>query len=270
VTGPSLFEKSVTVTPAGEGRYGAHVEEAWNGPVSPNGGVLTATMVRAAQAELGPAAPPPRTVAAHFLEAPRPGAVELEVEQLRGGRRVAATQVRMRQDEKLVAHATIVHSAARADLLELRRRSPEVPAAARDAALPVDATPGTPRIFQQLDVQLSEGGTPFGSRGEAKVGGWMWIRGDQGPIDAARACALSDLFWPAIFGLLEGFCGVPTLQLTVHLRDSAGDANWPVFSRFCTRHVAEGHLEERGEIWSADGRLLAESVQLALLVPLPR
>jgi acyl-CoA thioesterase len=39
-----------------------------------------------------------------------------------------------------------------------------------------------------------------------------------------------------------------------------------VLARFDTRTVHEGHLEERGELWSADGRLLAESDQLALLV----
>jgi hypothetical protein len=41
----------------------------------------------------------------------------------------------------------------------------------------------------------------------------------------------------------------------------------PVLARFETRNVLEGHVEESGELWSADGRLLAESRQLALLVP---
>jgi hypothetical protein len=43
-----------------------------------------------------------------------------------------------------------------------------------------------------------------------------------------------------------------------------------VLARFRTATMAEGHFEERGELWSADGRLLAESVQLALLLPLTR
>jgi len=35
---------------------------------------------------------------------------------------------------------------------------------------------------------------------------------------------------------------------------------------FRTRVVHEGFLEEDGEIWSRDGRLLAQSRQLAILV----
>lgn len=270
MTAPSLFEHTVTVASLGARRYAAHVDPAWNGPVSPNGGVLAATMLRAAQAELGASAPPPRSVAAHFLEAPTAGPVELEVELLRTGRRVAASQVRMLQAQRLVAHATIISSAARPELVNLQRTPPSAPPPDPGARIPPAMMRGAPRVFGEVDVQLAEGGPPFTGGGEAAVGGWMWIRGDDGPLDAARLCALSDLFWPAIFGVLEGFAGVPTLQLTVHLRDTAGDAQWPAFSRFRTRHVAEGHLEEQGEIFSQDGRLLAESVQLALLVPLPR
>jgi hypothetical protein len=37
--------------------------------------------------------------------------------------------------------------------------------------------------------------------------------------------------------------------------------------RFQTLEASEGYLEESGEVWSADGRLLAESRQLAVLNP---
>src|SRR5436305_11361711 len=96
------FERTVAVTPRDHGRYDAHVDTVWNGPVAPNGGILTATLVRAAEHELGPPGPPPRTVAAHFLEAPAEGPAEITVEVLRGGKRVAATDVRMSQGGRLV------------------------------------------------------------------------------------------------------------------------------------------------------------------------
>jgi hypothetical protein len=40
----------------------------------------------------------------------------------------------------------------------------------------------------------------------------------------------------------------------------------PMLARFETRHLQEGHIEERGELWSSDGQLLAQSQQLALLL----
>jgi len=36
--------------------------------------------------------------------------------------------------------------------------------------------------------------------------------------------------------------------------------------RFRTQEVVAGYLEETGEIWSEDGRLLAESRQLAVVL----
>ena len=57
---------------------------------------------------------------------------------------------------------------------------------------------------------------------------------------------------------------MPTLELTVHLRSgAAAPADWAL-ARFVTRTAREGLLEESGEIWSRDGRLLAQSRQLAL------
>jgi len=40
----------------------------------------------------------------------------------------------------------------------------------------------------------------------------------------------------------------------------------PVLVSFHTREVSQGVLEEYGEIWSRDGRLLAHSRQLAILL----
>ena len=40
----------------------------------------------------------------------------------------------------------------------------------------------------------------------------------------------------------------------------------PVLVSFRTREVSQGLLEEDGEIWSRDGRLLAHSRQLAVIL----
>ena len=267
----SLFSQTIALRPEGAGRFFSHVRAEWNGPVSPNGGVLAAMMLAAGQAELARAQPglagslpPARTIAAQFLEAPSAGEVELAVEVLRTGKRVAACEVRLSQEGRLAVQASVVFSAARADLLDLRRSMPAVPPPDRARVLGrvlADAPP----IFGALELQPTFGGIPFSGAEEAVVGGWTAMRGDPGPVDSARLVALSDVWFPAIFPRLETFAGVPTLQLTVHLRSSE-PVPWPVLGRFRSRHLAEGHLEEQGELWSADGRLLAESTQLALLV----
>jgi acyl-CoA thioesterase len=64
--------------------------------------------------------------------------------------------------------------------------------------------------------------------------------------------------------------GAPTVDLTVHIRTPLPAPGMrpedAVLVSFRTREVSQGLLEEDGEIWSRDGRLLAHSRQLALLL----
>lgn len=267
---PSLFEAAVGVRPRGGGRYCARVLPEFNGPAAPNGGVLAAAMLRAAQAELGPEAPPPRSVTAHFLQAPEAGPVELVAEVLRRGKRVGAVEVRMAQGERLAATATVLFSAARAQAATLTRAAPaQLSAPDEVPELDFGAADGAPALFRALRIRPVYGQAPFSGGSEAIAGGWMALRDDDAPLDPARLVAMCDLWWPAVYGLIETPNAAPTLALTVYLRRLDRTISAPVFARFDTAVIAEGHFEESGELWSADGELLAESHQLALL-PAPR
>ena len=267
----SPFERTVSVCRAAGRSYDASVNPAWNGPLTPNGGVLAATMLRAAQAELGPDGPAPRSIAAQFLDVPAAGPVRIDVDVLRKGNRVAVADVRMWQTDRLYCQATIVFSDPRAmDLTPLATPLPDAPAPDRVDAIDFVGLPGVPPLFAHLELRPVFGPGLFaGSAREALAGGWMALRNDPAPLDAARLVAFTDLWWPAVFALVRAPAGVPTLQLTVHLRNVERPALAPVLARFETSTVAEGHLEETSEIWSADGTLLAHGVQLAL-APRPK
>jgi len=59
----------------------------------------------------------------------------------------------------------------------------------------------------------------------------------------------------------------PTIDLTVHFRAPAAAAaivDEPLLAVFRSSTAAGGFFEEDGELWSADGVLLAHSRQLAL------
>ena len=262
----SPFERTVSVCRAADTSYDARVEPAWQGPLTPNGGVLGATMLRAAEAELGPDGPAPRSIAAQFLDAPAAGPVRLEVDILRKGNRVAVADVRMWQTDRLCCQATIVFSDPRAtDLPPLATPLRDVPAPDKIDAIDFVGLPGVPPLFTHLELRPVFGpGLFVGSDREALAGGWMALRDDPAPLDAARLVAFTDLWWPAVFSLVRAPAGIPTLQLTVHLRNVERPALAPVLARFETLTVAEGHLEETSQIWSADGTLLAHGVQLAL------
>jgi acyl-CoA thioesterase len=82
--------------------------------------------------------------------------------------------------------------------------------------------------------------------------------------------ALSDAWYPAIFTRLTERFGVPTVDLTVHLRsihalERMQPDDW-MAARFRTTVADEGFLEEDGQLWAPDGTLIAHSRQLGLLL----
>jgi len=261
------FERAVALERLAPGRYAAAIDPGFNGPVAPNGGVLAAVMIRAAEAELRPDRPPARSISAHFLSAPAQGAVELHVTVLRAGRRVSFVDVRMLQHERLVAQATVIVSRAREATWTSASAGPP-PAPPAEQVAPVDGSqiPGRPPIFDRLEMRPVFGPGFLVGGEEALVGGWLAFADDDAPLDAARLCALCDAWWPALFSAHATLVGVPTLALTVHLRSTSPAVHGPVLARFETLTAREGHAEESGQLWSADGRLLAESRQLALLL----
>lgn len=75
---------------------------------------------------------------------------------------------------------------------------------------------------------------------------------------------------PAVFARLPERMGVPTVDLTVHLRSICAlqqlkPDDW-IAVRFSTTVATEGFLEEDGELWTPDGTLVAHSRQLALIL----
>ena len=113
-------------------------------------------------------------------------------------------------------------------------------------------------------------GRPWdGPRETAETGGWIRLA-EPRPYDAAVVAALSDAWYPAVFTRLATPLGVPTVDLTVHIRSVEALArmkpdDWMAV-RFRTTVAAEGFLEEDGELWAPDGTLVAHSRQLGLLL----
>ncbi len=87
-------------------------------------------------------------------------------------------------------------------------------------------------------------------------------------MDALMIATFADGFPPASFGRARQPFPIPTLDLTVHFRaplplEGAKDGDYTL-ARFSSSLASGGFIEEDGLMWSRDGRLLAQSRQLAL------
>ncbi len=109
-----------------------------------------------------------------------------------------------------------------------------------------------------------------------EIGGWLALA-EPRPIDALSLAFFSDALFSPPFIRLTQPATSPTIDLTIHFRTalapagsaSERDPDELCFARFRTGRVHEGFFEEDGAIWGADGSLLAQSRQLAILMPLP-
>lgn len=253
------FGADTAVHPRSDGTLECAISPDWWVLNGPNGGYVAAILVRALEAAAGADARPLRSLTVHYLRAPveRSGSLEVSVE--REGRSVSFVQARLLQDGRVCAVAMAVLADGREGISLEHAAAPEV-------APPEELPEPPPRPQVPPFAERFEYRSAFSGGGNAALaGGWLRLRRPH-PLDAALLVALCDAWIPPIFTVTREPVRVPTLELTVHVR--AGEplpADWAL-ARFVTQTARDGLLEESGEIWSRDGRLLAQSRQLALVL----
>lgn len=252
------------------GPDGYRLGHRWSVMGTPNGGYLQALAVRAS-AEAA-AHPHPLAVSSHYLRRSQPGPASVELQRLGAGRTTSTVASALVQEGTIRVHTVTTFGElgggegddAIADR-HVTRRPPEL--APPDRCPPMRDRPSAPEIFGDVDLRLDPelaiagGGVPSGAE-PLEVKGWVRFA-DGRPIDVWSLLLFADGFPPAVFELVPR-SWVPTLELTVHVRalPRPGEQRW-LRGVFRTSALADGHLEEDGELWDDDGRLLAMSRQLA-------
>ncbi len=266
----SRFVTDTAVAPEGGGAYRASIDPAWWIIRGPNGGYLAAIVARAALAEVAGTGQRLRSLTLHYLRAPVVGPCRVMVGVERRGRTLTSMTVRLTQDDQPVVIGVAATAVDRDGPVFSDLPMPVV-APPAEPTPPTPDVPGTPRIpLRDQFEQQTRLGPPRESgetADEALTGGWIRLA-DPTDVDEVVVTALTDAWTPAVFSRIADPLGVPTVDLTIHFRDPApGRPEW-TFARFRTRHASGGYLEEDGELWSRDGRLLALSRQLAVALPM--
>lgn len=249
-----------------EGAYGATLTDRWWIVTGPNGGLLSALLLRAVEAHVARTRPElaPRILTVQFLSGPQEGPVELQVEVEKDGRRVVFASAAMRQGDRVLCQAKVTLVAeldTGSDLSD--HEMPPAPPPEDCPLVDPNATHGNARRrWTRRAVDLGEPGVVA-----------SWLRLDPPvPIDAAVLALMCDNLPPSLRGHqpdpeLAERTHSTSIEMTTYLRRAALDLEPTEECLVVLRSasVVDGLHQEEGEVWSRDGRLLATSRQLALV-----
>lgn len=259
------FADASALTRLDDSRWCGEIKPGWDILGNANGGYVLAMAARAGVLASG--RPDPVTITGHFLAPARAGAITIETEVLKEGRRFAtvSSTVRNAEGRALVAalgsYSELVPVAGHE---RVEAEPPELPPV--EDCIKIVATDTFPPPFMaNVDLRVHPHDVPAaaGSAGYPQVRGWFrWP--DNEVIDTLGLVVAADAFPPTIFNANLPVAWTPTLELTTHIRERPAAREWLRCS-FHSRFITGGFLEEDGELWDEAGRLIAQSRQLALL-----
>ena len=263
------FDEALAVDVAGDGHLTARIAEGWDVRGNPHGGYLLAVVGAAMGRAV--AQPDPLTISATYLAPPRTGPADLHVSVLRAGRRQSTAAVELSQDGLARVHAVATFG----------RLPDEDPVAwTGDVARPAIPAPEeclAPERLEEIEGEAinlhrrlllrchpDTGWLQGAPSGVAELEGWLRFS-DGRPPDPYALLMFSDGMPPSLFDVAgrADVGHVPTVQLTTHLFALPADG-W-VQGRFRTRIQGGSFIDEDGELWDANGRLVATTRQLALV-----
>jgi acyl-CoA thioesterase len=280
--GDFAFDEDSRVVAAGsEGAFTTGLTSRWNGTAGAvNGGYMLAICTRALA--LGMPFPDPVVVSGFFLRPGTAGPAAVSTSVIRSGRSMAFGEAALTQDGKDVVRVTAAFArlgkgpgagaGAGADigadqdgLVFLDGTPPALPPPAECVGVPVGSF-GLASIAERIEFRSAELPGWFLGRPSGRPASEFWMRfADGREADLLSLPLLVDSTAPSV---LELGAGSTTIQLTVHLR--AQPAPGWLACRATTRFVSNRYHEEDFEVWDSAGTLVAQSRQLALILPVSR
>lgn len=225
-----------------------------------NGGYAMALMAKAMQSVSDKHSTP--IITANFFARCLPGNIEIEVVEISRSSQFTRLQASLYQDQKEKVRAWGTFIAGKGEMPKDRYESGPPEMAALDQCVLVPTFP-IHSLMENLEMRLdpSSAGWLSGDladRSEQK--GWVCFR-EERPYDLMSILLVADSFPPPIFVSHGLIAWVPTIELSVNVRNLP-KSNWLKFS-LRSRFFSGGIVEEDGEVWDEAGNLVSISRQIA-------
>jgi acyl-CoA thioesterase len=262
---PHLFDDATRVT-AGDSRWQGRTSEDYWAFVGPFGGATAATILRAL-IDHPQRAGDPLALTVNYCAPIVQGDFDLDVRLVKANRSTQHWTVELTQGGGEVATlATAVFAERRPSWSHQQAQIPQ--------AKPFEQTLPYAKVaaswVKQYDFRFVEGEPNFADRSAVPASAFskLWI-GDRAPrkIDALSLMAMSDAFFARIFHARRELVPFGTVSLTTYFHADADDLAKEDITRVLG--VADAKIfhksfgDQSGELWSANGRLLATTTQIA-------
>lgn len=284
-TDTGAFARQMGLVPdaAHAGRYRVDVDDRWNCPVVPQGGMMAAVAARAMELALDVPDQRLRTLTTVFAAQVPAGPTEVDVTVLRRGRSMSQALATVRAPGEAAGHTTLaVFGAARPgfELVDLTMPDvapPEDCPSFRDP-LPDGVTLREPEeevvvpFWDHVEARPCLGHAPWDDYVPTTSECARWLRFDETPwradgtVDPLAVLALCDTM-PSSIGERMGpgspdWWG-PSTDLTVHLLGEAR-TDW-LLAVLRARRATEGYASVEAAMWDRTGELVAHATQVMFL-----
>ena len=256
----NIFDKDMLLKDLGNFHFAGVITDNWSVNGNPDGGYLMALIANAMIQKSDKKNTP--IITANYLSRCVPGEVDIHISEISRSRQFNRFEARLSQkgEAKIIALGTFVSENNVCEIERYEAKEPDLAPVEECIQIPL-----MPKftLFQNLELRLDPAcaGWMTGKLTDVSQNkGYLSFR-DGRPIDLLSLFLIIDSIPPAVFATQGITAWVPTIELSVNIR------NLPQTDRLkCslrTRFITCGLLEADGELWDEKGNLAAISRQIA-------
>jgi acyl-CoA thioesterase len=262
------FDQAIALEPLGEGRFKGHTSDAYWNFTGPFGGTTAAVLLNAAMLHpkrIGT----PLALTANYCAPLAKGAFEIHVREVRTNRSTQHWAIELTQGEAgTTAFATAVFAERRPGFAHQPARAPKAPPPETVAPLPMR---GMMAWLERYEFRFTHNAPqpplpePAAEPRDALT--HMWVNDKPArALDFPSLAAIADSFFGRIFHVRQAFVPIGTVSITTYFHADAQDlaavGSAPLLGVADASVFAKGYFDQKAELWSRAGQLIATSHQI--------